>query len=278
MEKFLRLLQATMTEPKSGGAMHLIALASVLILTFILCVLFHDAKESVFRAILISIWAVLFLMEVISQISYSYTFTEDGSIVWSYHWGKFPLQLCDTPTYLLLPIALLKKGKLRDTLSAYMATYILLGGVATYAFPASIYTTSVYHNIHTLVHHGLQITSCIFIAVRQRNGLTISVFVKAICFFLIAVSVATLYNVVMHKLYPEQLINMFFISPYFVKTVPEVVNEAWHKMHWLSRIGLYIVGLTVISAFFFTIYRWIFHFEKKAKTEAVEINNKKETV
>ena len=254
--------------------MHLTALACVLVLTFLLCLFFHDAKESTFRAILISIWAVLFVMEVINQVIYSGKILEDGTVVWTYDWGHFPLQLCDSPTYLLLPIAFLKNGKMRDTLSAFMATFILLGGVATYAFPASIYTTSIYHNIHSLTHHGLQIASCIFIAVHQRKRMTIPSFLSAICFFVIAVGVATLYNVVMHKLFPDILINMFFISPYFVKTVPEVVNEAWHNMHWLARIGLYVVGLTAISAFAFTVYRWFFHFEKKANSEVVEIEKK----
>ena len=257
--------------------MHLISIVCVILLGYVLCTSFLNAKESVFRAILISIWAVMFVMEVIKQVTVSCTFDGNGVAVWSYDWGQFTLQLCDSPIYLLLPIALLKDGKLRDALCAFMATYILIGGIATYAFPASIYTTSVYHNVHTLVHHGLQIVSCLYIAFHQRNRLTIASFRRAIVVFIIAIGIATTFNVVMHKLHPEQVINMFFISPYFVKTVPAVVDEAWHSMHWMGRIALYFVGVTVLATAVFTIYRWVFHPEKQTEKETVHVKENGET-
>ena len=269
MEKVIRFFQATMTQPKSGDAMHLIAIAAVLVLTFVLCFFFKNASESVFRAILISIWAVMFVMELIKQITISCVFQEDGSMVWSYDWGQFTLQLCDSPIYLLLPVALLKDGKARDALSSFMATYILLGGIATYAFPASIYTIYVYRNIHTLVHHGLQIASCAYIGIRNRKCLTLKNFLRAIGVFVIAVAIATVYNIVMHKLHPEQLINMFFISPYFVKNVPEIVNAAWHKMHWMWRIVLYIGGVSALAFILFCIYQLIFKTLLKKNKSAV---------
>ena len=269
MKKVIQFFQTTMPEPQAGGAMHLIALGLVLVLTLILCIVFHDAKESTFCAILISIWSVMFVMEVIKQVTISCTFTDDGKAVWSYDWGQFTLQLCDSPIYLLLPVALLKDGKLRDALSTFMATFILLGGIATYAFPASIYTTIAYHNVHTLVHHGLQIVSCLFIGVHQRRRLSLRTFGGAMIVFAIAVSIATIFNVGMHALYPDMHINMFFISPYFVKTVPEVVNEAWHKMHWFSRIMLYFFGLSALAFVIFLLYRLATRlFDKKAVAAA----------
>ncbi len=254
-EKLIRILQTTMEEPKSGGLMHIIAIVSVVVLTLLLCILFRDANENTFRAILVSIWAVMFLMEVVKQVSISCVFAEDGTMSWHYDWGQFTLQLCDSPIYLLLPVAFLKNGKARSYLSVFMATYILLGGIATYSFPASIYTTIAYRNVHTLVHHGLQIASAALIGIRNRKDLTLKNFLAAIGVFVIAVVIATVYNIVMHKLHPEQMINMFFISPYFVKTVPAAFNTAWHNMHWIMRIALYIVGVTALAFIIFGAYR-----------------------
>ena len=267
MDKFLRFLQTTMEEPKAGGAMHLTAIIAVIVLTALLCIFFRNADEKTFRVILISIWSVMFLMEVLKQVSISCIFAEDGTKTWHYDWGQFTLQLCDTPIYLLLPVAFVKNGKFRNALSTYMATYILLGGIATYAFPASIYSISVYHNVHTLVHHGLQIASCLFIGIHNRKNLHLKSFLWAIVIFIISVGIATVYNVVMHKLHPDQFINMFFISPYFVKDVPEVVNAAWHKMHWMGRIGLYIGGVTVLAFIIFLFYQLVCLRWRKDRTE-----------
>ena len=268
-EKMIRILQTTMEEPQAGGLMHIIAIVSVVVLTLLLCILFRDASEGTFRAILVSIWAIMFVMEVIKQVSISCVFNPDGTTRWKYNWGQFTLQLCDTPIYLLLPVAFIPNGRLRSILSTYMATYIFLGGIATYAFPASIYTTSVYHNVHTLVHHGLQIASCAYIGIHNRKDFSFRHFLGAIGVFVIAVAIATTYNIVMHKLHPDQMINMFFISPYFVKTVPDVFNTAWHNMHWMTRIALYIGGVTVLAFIIFLIYRILFRLFRVKRDPAV---------
>lgn len=272
MEKLIRLLQTHMEEPKPFGAFHLTALAIVVVLTVLLCVFFRNADATTYRNILISIWAIMFVMEGVRQLILSCTFTPEGKAVWAYQWHAFPLQLCDSPLYILLPIALLKDGKLRTALSSYAFTYVLLGGMATYIAPDSISTTVVYLNVQTLAHHGFQIISCIFIGVYNRKSICFRRFLDAFIVFIIAVCIATVFNVVMHHIIPDQVINMFYISPYFLKTAPLIFNAAWSKMSGIGRLFFYIGGMTGIAFIIFMVFylfaRLIRRKQRKATAQA----------
>lgn len=252
MEKLIRLLQTHMEEPKPFGAFHLTALALVLLVTVLLCLFFRNAGPTTFRNVLITIWAIMFVMEGVRQIILSCNFTPEGT-VWKYRWDAFPLQLCDSPLYILLPIALLKDGRIRDALIGYAFTYVLLGGIATYIAPSSIATHVVYLNVQTLAHHGLQIASCIYIGVYNRKKIGFKIFGMGILVFLIAVSIATVFNVVMHHFVPDQVINMFFISPYYAKTSP-FFDSAWQAMGGIGRLFFYIGGLTGFAFIIFMVF------------------------
>ena len=258
MEQFLRVLQTKMDVPQPFGSFHLIAVFLVILCTVAVCANHHNADEKTYRRVLVTIWTIMVVLEAIKQVIKSYSFTPEGEIVWAYCWDAFPLQLCDSPFYLLLPIAFLPNGRLRDALSAYMYTYVLLGGVSTFILISTTFTSTVYFNVHTLAHHGLQVIACIFIAVRNRERIAAHSFPDALLVFLIAVSIATTFNVVMHLLVPDQVINMFFISPYFKKTMP-ILNEEWKNLHWIPTIMLYISGVSLIAYSVFRLFKKVFH-------------------
>ena len=257
MKKLMLLLKAEMEVPQVLGTFHIVAILLTLITTVVICLLFHNADEKTFRVVIVTIWAIMFTMEAVRQFSVSYTFQEDGSLSWRYDWGKFPLQLCDSPLYVLLPIALMKDGKVRDAFSFYSVTYVLLGGVSTYVLISTTFGPYVYLNVQTLAHHGLQIVSAMLILMHNRKRLSWLGFRNAIFVFLGVVTAATLFNVIMHWIVPDQVINMCFISPYFKKTMP-ILNDAWHALHWAPTILLYVFGVTFLAFLLFWLYRGIF--------------------
>ena len=257
MKKVLLFLQRTMTVPEPLGCFHLVAIALMLLFTVSVCVLFKNADEKTYRTVLLSIWGIMITMEIIKQVSVSAVFAEDGTLTWHYRWSSFPLQLCDSPLYLLPIIAFLKDGKVRDALSSFTSTYILLGGVSTYILISTTFCNVIYLNVQTLAHHGLQIVSSLFIAIRNRERTDDRSFLRAIGVFAVAVLIATTFNVVMHYLVPDQVINMFFISPFFKKEMP-ILNEAWHALHWAPTILLYLVGVTIFALLVHLIYRKAF--------------------
>ncbi len=271
MEKVLHFFKSTMTVPLAWGTFHWVAVASVIVITFLLCLFFRNADNKVFRLVLIIIWAIMFTMEVIKQVEEAAHFNEDGTLYWAYNWSTFPLQLCDSPLWFLLPVACLKEGKVRDLFIAYVSTYVLLGGLATYSFPQTTFGPTAYVNVQTMVHHGLQIASSVLIAVHYKEKIKkLSFFLNAIPVFVGFVIVATIFNVAAHAAVPNMEINMCYISPYFRKTVPiEAVNGAFQKMHWLAVIFFYIGALTVLAFIIYMIYYGIFHLiERRSKAPA----------
>ena len=162
MDNLLRALRATMDIPKPFGVIHIITLVGVMVLTALLCIFCRNANKKTFRAILLSIWGVMIVIEILRNIYNAYSITESGEIVWGYGVEILPLQLCDAPLYLLPVIALLKDGKLRDALCAFTYTYVLLGGIVTLIVVSSIATERVFLNVQTLIHHSLQIVSSIY--------------------------------------------------------------------------------------------------------------------
>ena len=253
METVLHALKHTMEEPAALGAFHIVSIVAIIVITAVLCVFFRNATNNTYRCILVTVWAILTIMELIKQLTKAYYFADDGSIVWEYDWSAFPLQLCSFPLYVLLPIAFLKDGKVRDALSAFSYTYILLGGLVVLIVPSSVFSVRIYQNIQTMVHHGLQIASCIYIAVYNRKRITFRAFLYGAATFVVAVIIATLFNVATHAAFPDQRTNMFFISPYFKRSIP-VFNDAWQQLHWLPTILLYIAALSVAAFVIFMVF------------------------
>ena len=262
MKKFMAFLRLEMAQPPAFGTFHLVAFALTFVATFALCFFCRDVDDKGYRRILFVIWIVMVVMEALKQFSKCYVITEDGNVVWGYDWTTFPFQLCDGPLYLLLPIALLPDGKMRNALSLYSAVYIVLGGLSTYILISTTFGTVAYWNVQTLAHHGLQIVSGVFIAVHNRKvWCDWKGFSSAVAVFLPAVGIATLLNVVLHLLIPGQEINMFFISPFFKKTMP-IWNTAWHSLHWSINILIYVVGVTVIAFGAYMLYLLLFRLAK----------------
>ena len=253
MDKLLRILQSTMETPKAFGTLHIVSLAVVAVLTIVLCVFFRNADRKTYRRILLILWAVMITMEAIKQLNECYYVDDDGSIVWRYYWASFPFQLCSLPLFVLPLIAVMKEGKVRDALSAFSYTFLLLGGVTVMAVPSTVFYIYSFLNVQTMVHHGLQIVSCIYIAVHERKRIRLRAFGGAVIVFLIAVAMATAFNVGLHALYPEPKINMFYISPYFKRTMP-IFDEQWSRLHWAPMILLYSAGLSAISFVIFMLF------------------------
>ena len=252
MEVFLHLLKTTTEEPAPFGVVHLVTLGIVALLAIFLCVFFRNSDQKVYKRILLSIWGIMIAMDILRIIHLCCNITPENEISTTFSWSFLPFQLCDAPFYLLPMIAFLKEGKLRDALSAYIYTYVLLGGLVTLIVVSSITSRYVFTNVQTLLHHGLQVVSCIFIAVHERKRINMRCFATGILVFLCAVIFVTGYNILTHAIQPEDHVNMYFISPYEKKVSP-VFNDAWMKITGIWQILFYVVGITAFSFILFMI-------------------------
>ena len=267
METILKALHTLMEQPKIFGSWHLISLSITIVLVVLVCIFLRNSKQKTYAAILMTIWALMFSLEILNQFVSSYYIAEDGTVVWSYMWRRFPFQLCTLAIYILPFVALLKDGKLRDVLSTFYFTYLLFGGLLVVLVPVNSFDITVFHNVYGMAYHGLQVISAVYIAIYNRKRISFINFLYALIMFVCSVIIATIMNVIAHAVDPAEEFNMFFISPYIRRPIP-ILNDAWQTMHWAPVLIIYTLGVSLIAFIIFLFFYLIFSAKKKKEAKA----------
>ena len=255
----LELLRAQMECPPLYGWFHLTSVFITIAVSVLLCVFFRNANERTERRLIFILWIIMAVLEVYKQILY--TFTTDGTtIAVDYTWPFFPFQLCSTPLYTLPLIAFCKSGKFRDAIIGYTIAFSTFGGICVYAFPGDVFTVFAGINIQTMVHHGIQIITGVYLASKHRHRLTLRYYLSGGIVCLVAVLIAHLLNEVVHRVLVSngnyEVFNMFYISPYHGCTLP-VLSSIYPLVPYPVFLAIYIVGFIVAAAIIFLAARGI---------------------
>ena len=151
-----RMLEATPrlgSAPEPFGVFHLTALGLTLGL-FSLMIIFRrrlPKSDKAVQRVLMAFAFGLLLWEIGKQLVYSY----DPAVGWGYNWEKFPFQFCSVPIYAALIATFLPKGRARQALLCFLATYSPVGGASVLFYPARfVFSDIVFLNVHTMVWHG----------------------------------------------------------------------------------------------------------------------------
>lgn len=260
--KFLSLLSAEMTEPHSYGWFHFMFVAIMIGLTVFLCIKFRDASDKAFRRIVLICWIVMVVLEVYKQFEFSYDIVFDEAlnktvVEWDYRWNAFPYQLCSTPLYVLPFIAFMKDNKFREYLVAYISTFSLFGGLATFCYPEDVFIETIGINIQTMTHHGLQIVLGVFCIVYFRKRFNIKYYLKSLPVFGVLVSVALISNEIFYAIFKNaEDFNMFYISRHYNCSLPllDIIDKA---LPYIPFLLLYVFGFMIISAIIFFVAKGI---------------------
>ena len=175
-------LSATMEVPPSYGWFHLLFVGLTTAAALLLCLLLRNAKEAVFRAVLLAGWLLIVAFECYKQTVLAFR-VEDGAAIWEYYWHSFPFQFCSSPLYVLPFAALLPDGRARDGALAFLATFVLFAGFCVYVFPGDVFTEIIGIDLQTMIHHGAQISLGALILVHERKRWRYRMFADAtVCF------------------------------------------------------------------------------------------------
>ena len=270
LERVYDIASLVQTEPVPGSTYHLIWVAAVLIFCAFVCVVVRYLGDMTFRRITLILWIVMLLFEVYKQTVGNLD-VANGEVVYRYSWENFPFQLCSTPLYVLPFLALLKDGSVRDFFASYTMTYALIGGIAVYMFPNSVFGEYVIGNVQTMVHHGIQIATGVMTAVRYRKRLDWRFFLKGLAVFIlmfcIAMSLNTFgrdYLISVGAITDGDTFNMFLISPYMEFHYP-VFGDVLQMLSPWTMVGLYFVGLPVGAALVMAMFKKFFDEKTKSK-------------
>ena len=149
--------------------------------------------------------------------------------------------------YILVLASLLKNGKVKDSLCAYLATYALFAGTAVMFYPGDVFIRVIGINIQTMIHHGGMVVIGVFMYVSGRVKFSHTTVLKALPTFCTCLSLAMVMNILYgHFGDPNQTFNMFFISPYYPCTLP-VLSSIYGKVPYPIFLFVYIFGFTLCA-------------------------------
>lgn len=218
--ELLNILDADMTTPAMYGWFHLLFFGLSVAAGILLCRYKRPTDKFVNNLMLFTA-IVSIVLEIYKQINYTFSY-ENGVITADYQWYAFPFQFCSTPMYVGLLAGSLRKGKARDALCTYLATYALFGGLVVMIYPAQVFISTIGINIQTMICHGSMLTVGIYLLGTQYIKLEHKSALKAVPVFIGLVALATVMNEIAYVtgLLERETFNMFFISPHCEGTLP----------------------------------------------------------
>lgn len=259
----LRTLDAKMEEPELFGWFHIVFLLLSFIAAAILCLLHKNASQERVRNIVFGVAVAVIILEVYKQVNYSFSYA-DGDIVFQYQWYAFPWQFCSMPMYVGFLAGIFRKGRIHDSLCAFLATYAMFAGLCVMFYPESVFVETIGINIQTMICHGSMITVGIYLLYSGYVKLEHKTILKAIPVFMVAVLTAVILNEIAFQsgLLNEHEFNMFFISPHCEPSLP-VYSLVQNTVPYPWCLFIYVGAFTLASYLILLIAMGIKHLAKK---------------
>jgi len=242
MDKVIHFLQGQMEKPGIFSWFHLFAFITTIIVTFLVSFFFHDAKEKIYKRILLIWWIILLILEVIKQLVRNFHYGNPS--YWEFSSGDFPFHICSM-LYYLLPIIIFvnkeKHPKIVDAVVGYLAFISLFSGLAVCIYTNMVMSNLIFTNVQSLIHHGSQVAIGVFVFVWNRKTISLKTVYRSLILFAITAAIAIVINLIIHPLY----INMFFINPLRLSNLP-VFYLIQEKAGFFPYFVVYLIGITLI--------------------------------
>ena len=246
----LEFLNLKMETPTQFGWFHLLSIALTVIVTVLLCKFYkplHDDDGKIARRVIVITAVIVTLFEIYKQINYTFS-VSNGVITADYQWYAFPFQFCSTPMYVGLLVAIFKKGKIHESLCAYLATYAVFAGAAVTAYTGDVFTATIGINIQTMVCHCSMIVVGAYLLYTGYVKVEHKTILKALPVFSAAVMVACILNEIAFAtgLTANHYFNMFYVSPHCDPHLP-VFSLVQPIVPYPLDLIIYIAGFTAAA-------------------------------
>lgn len=230
-----KFLYVGMEEPSSFGLFHIVMVLSLSIFNIYLVKRKKNNKE--LTVLVLSL--ILLVLEILKQIYYSYNIDTN---IWNYRWFVFPFQYCSIPMYLGVLAYFIKSEKIKNYMYIYIATYGLLGGLATLIYPEGVFTDTIFMNLQTFIHHGFQVVMGVYILsfrdIKFNRKNIINCFILFMIIFIMAMSM----NIASYYLSIDGGLEMFFVSP-FHKCILPILSEIYEFNYFIFLIVYILIAL-----------------------------------
>ena len=249
-EKILYLLQAEMVTPKPWGWFHLMWVVLVIASLVMLFSLRKKYNEKQLKIVLGVYGIVALILELTKQVMWSFNYAVITNVVtWDYQWYAAPFQLCTTPIFASIIALFLKEdSKLRNSLLSYMAYVTILGSFMTMIIPDSCFTSDILINIHTMWLHCGSLVVSVYLLMNGIVKINEKNFADSFKVFLVFVLIAEILNIGIYNsgILNGETFNMFYISPYFISTLP-VFDVIQQNVPFILYLLIYIAAIYIGS-------------------------------
>ena len=243
-QRLLEILDTPMPVPEPYGLFHLLFVVLSFAAVIPLCRYFK--KDRQIRHVVLITALVVLALEVYKQVNFSFSY--ENGIGFDYAWYAFPFQFCSTPMYAGLLAGIIKKGKVHESLCAYLATYSVFAGVSVMAYPVSVFIDTIGINLQTMICHGSMITIGIYLLATGYVPLKAKTLLKALPVFLCNVALAGIMNRISYitGLSVTDDFNMFYISPFEAPHLP-VYSQVQKVVAYPWCLVIYVLGFTLAA-------------------------------
>ena len=236
--KVLEKLSCEMEIIKPYSSLHFLIMAGVLSAAIVTAYILKKIKINK-KNFLFTIGLVLGISEIVKQIFLTYI---RG---WNYSWSDFPFQLCSMPIYLCLLYPILNE-KNKKTAEYFLMTFNLIGSMAAFVEPISLFNRYCLLTIHSIGWHGILFFTGIYLVMENKSErLKIRQFVPLSVLYLLLAASAVIINAVLFKI-SNGTANMFFIGPSRPNIM--ILNYIYYKAGWVAET-LIMVAATELGGF-----------------------------
>jgi hypothetical protein len=141
-----------------------------------------------------------------------------------------------------------RKGKVHQSLMAYLATYALFAGLCVMFYPNDVFIGEIGINVQTMICHGSMLTIGIYLYGSGYVKTEHKTILRAVPVFATAVGIAAALNEIMFHsgVLNGETFNMFFISPHFEGTLP-VYSSVQNIVPFPWCLIIYIIAFSLAA-------------------------------
>lgn len=262
MEKLgeiLCLLQTEMPEATAWGWFHLMWVALIIVSIFVLYKLKDKYSEKQLKIVVGTYGIVALILEITKQLIWTFDYnTVTNTFTADFQWYAFPFQLCTTPIFASILALFMKRTKVRLSLLSYMAFVTILGSFMTVIIPDDCLVETILINIHTMWLHCGSLVVSIYLLMSGAVKINKQNFKLAIGVFIVFVVLAQILNIGVYNsgILGDETFNMFYISPYFISSLP-VFDVIQQSVPYPLYLALYVVALSLGAGIVYIIAKII---------------------
>lgn len=212
--------QTVENQPKIFGTLHFIILAIFVLLIVLICIFLRHTNEKQNKIILLFFGLWLLFFEILKQVLLIY---DQGNF--KYDWQHLPLQPCSALMYTIILAGFLstnkKAKKFEQFLYAFIGIFGFFSGASAIVMPSSIFSTNyILLLFQTSQHHMVLALLAVYLFVSGRVSPNFKNFLKSVAVFVFWCATAFILNVVLFAITKNPEINLMYIGPYTIWSIP----------------------------------------------------------